>query len=352
MTKSNQKHSIRIIKCKTCNSSLSIPKGKHITFNCPKCQTSYEVDDKKPLDLEEVYVIDDEPNWIDNIQMVLALLVTIPLFIILHKEIPNVDWIFNLDRILLAIGTFMVVFILFDSMRYLSIIGTFIAIALLSYGTITNKYGFIHVFDDYRNILTSLNNSDKPIDHLLAQVNAKNDNSDKQTNALVYDEREVKRFINESISKQYSVEKKANPNFEKIINYCAVFNSLADKWHMVESGKTDVNQIHAEDYIDSLKGNALEYAVFVASCVESIGGKARITQTINGYYPEINFGKESSLLGIQYILKQVLYSKEIGTQDITYHVDKAKDLWIHFGHKIPFPGAAYPVADIKQIIRL
>ncbi len=89
----------------------------------------------------------------------LSHLVSIPLFILLHKTLPNPDWVFHLDRILLVLLTMLAVELLFMQLRVLVIIGFFAALILLSYNSYYGGYGFRSLYEDYHELIIKITNA-------------------------------------------------------------------------------------------------------------------------------------------------------------------------------------------------
>jgi hypothetical protein len=63
------------------------------------------------------------------------ILIAIPLFIIAHQNLIELNWIFNLDRILLFLLMIVVIQLILRLLRTIIIICIFIYILVLFYGT-------------------------------------------------------------------------------------------------------------------------------------------------------------------------------------------------------------------------
>lgn len=146
----------KVISCPNCSKKMRVPKKKHIRFTCPGCNEALEFDDNTALLLQTTETNESDDSFGNDVIGFLSLFATIPLFIVLHKILPDVEWKFYMDRILLFIATIIVVMIMFESVRILLIVIFLVSYAYLIYGTIWGEYGFPELYADYANLLKSL----------------------------------------------------------------------------------------------------------------------------------------------------------------------------------------------------
>lgn len=146
----------KVISCPSCSKKIRVPKEKHIKFVCPDCSEELEFNDSTALLLRKEIPNESEDSFGNDIIGYLSFFATFPVFIILHKILPDLDWKFHIDRILLFILTIIIIERMFQSVRILLIIIFLMSYIGLIYGTIWGDYGFGELYVDYVNLIKSL----------------------------------------------------------------------------------------------------------------------------------------------------------------------------------------------------
>jgi hypothetical protein len=107
---------------------------------------------------EQQKVEEPKKSFADTLISIVSRFLGIPAFIILHKALPDPDWVLNLDRILLFFATIAAIELLLHSARTVVVVLTLLCIAGLIYGSFTNGYGFLTLFKAYGDLIISLSN--------------------------------------------------------------------------------------------------------------------------------------------------------------------------------------------------
>jgi hypothetical protein len=113
---------------------------------------------------------ENEGSFGDSIVSFLSHFISIPIFIILHKILPDPDWKFHLDRILLFISTLFIIEMIFNSLKGIVIIGFIGSLAWLTYGSFWGNYGFIGLFKDYKYMIYSMIDSPHPEEIIISKL--------------------------------------------------------------------------------------------------------------------------------------------------------------------------------------
>ena len=92
--------------------------------------------------------------WNNIVIFVLNILIAIPVFIIIHQNIIDPQWPFQIDRVLLAIAILAVIQLFLRALRTIMIICMGIYIIVLLYGSTIGNYGFNDVFEDYNSLVS------------------------------------------------------------------------------------------------------------------------------------------------------------------------------------------------------
>ena len=85
--------------------------------------------------------------WDMVIIFVLNVLIAIPVFIIIHQNIIDPDWYFQLDRIVLFVVILVVIQLVLRLMRTVIILCIGLYLIALIIGSFSGKYGFKSVFE-------------------------------------------------------------------------------------------------------------------------------------------------------------------------------------------------------------
>lgn len=107
--------------------------------------------------------------WDRFIIMVLSLLITIPIFIILHQNLIDLKWPFNLDRIFIFLFVFAAVFFLLMLLRTIIIICIALYLLVLFYGSVIGNYGFNEISEDYNSMIYTMSDNPYPQDIIVAK---------------------------------------------------------------------------------------------------------------------------------------------------------------------------------------
>ena len=100
-----------------------IQKAK-LTYN--KVMSKFQV--KKPWDMIIIFA--------------LSLLLTIPIFVIVHQNFITFNWYFYIDRIILFLLILLLLIFILKALRRITLISVFLYFILLFYGTVFGGYGF------------------------------------------------------------------------------------------------------------------------------------------------------------------------------------------------------------------
>ena len=108
--------------------------------------------------------------WNNIAIFLLNILITIPVFIIIHQNIIDPEWPFQIDRILLFIAILVIIQVILRLLRTITIISMGIYLVVLLYGTTIGNYGFSEVFEDYRSMMYLMLDDANPQDLIIAKL--------------------------------------------------------------------------------------------------------------------------------------------------------------------------------------
>lgn len=288
--------------------------------------------------------------WDMIILFLIAVLLTIPTFIIAHQNLVNLNLKFHLDRIILFIFILFIFSFLLIKLRRLTLLSVFGYLLLLFYGTIFGDYGFTAVFNDYKSMLYSMYNNPFPQDIILKKL-LPFPNKSKVENSIDFQSPKVRNFALMATSKNFK-NIKGYDEYRTIIQSFAVFKEINSNWNYVHDPKNEDYIASASESINYLSGDCDDHSILMAASIKSIGGTARLIHTDGHIYPEILIGNASDLETINYLIKKELFPFESKNQFINYHVDDRNQIWINLDYTAKYPGGPFMSEEILGILNL
>ena len=101
---------------------------------------------------------------------VLNILITIPVFIIAHRNFIELDWAHNVDRVLLFIAILVIIQLLLRAMRRVTLISVILYLLFLLFGSVFGNYSFQSVFEDYRSMIYTMDENPYPQDIVITKL--------------------------------------------------------------------------------------------------------------------------------------------------------------------------------------
>lgn len=291
---------------------------------------------KKPWDMIIIFIIN--------------ILITIPLFLILHQNLENLEWIWHLDRILIIIVLLALIQLLLSFLRRITLILVFAYLIILLFGSVFGSYTFNSVFNSYQSILYSMNNNPYPQDIILSRL-LPFPNKSKVIKAIEFDNPKVRNFSIMAANK-YFKNTKGYQKYNTIIQCFAVFKEINSNWNYVNDPKGQEYIASASESLQFLSGDCDDHSILMAACVRSIGGTPRLIHTDGHIYPEILIGNEADLETINYLIKKVLFPKESKGKTINYHIDEHGQIWLNLDYTAKYPGGPFMYEEILGALTL
>lgn len=277
--------------------------------------------------------------WDMVIIFMLSLLLTIPIFLIAHQNIIEVKWVFNLDRILLFIFFIVLIYILLQYIRKVTLLAVFGYFIILFIGTVFGGYGFKSVFEDYKYMMYYMSENPNPQDLIVSKL-LPFPNKSKVIKAIEFDNAKVRNFAIMATTKHFKDFKTKKNNFT-IVQCFAVFKEINSRWNYVSDPKGKDYIATASESIRYLSGDCDDHSILMAACVKAIGGTPRLIHTDGHIYPEILIGSKKDFERVNYLIKKELFVKESNGKSIHYHVDERNQIWLNLDYTGNYPGGKF-----------
>ncbi|MGM5631122.1 transglutaminase domain-containing protein [Apibacter raozihei] len=267
------------------------------------------------------------------------LCISLPIFIIVHRNLPNVNWKFNLDRIIIFALIVFILWFFVKFVRKIFFVFCLCIIGLLSVGSLTNKYGFASLALDYQAMIHSMKDSNKPQKILINKV-AFNSSDALILKAMDFTNPEVRTFALEAINKHFK-EYQSDSRYRTTIQCLAIFKEINSRWTYVNDPVGQEYYAKASESIKTLSGDCDDHSILMASCIRAVGGLPRLVYTVGHIYPELYIGDESDLESINFLIKHKLFDKESKGRSLYYHIDQDGKIWLNLDYTAHYPGGPF-----------
>jgi Ca2+/Na+ antiporter len=288
--------------------------------------------------------------WDMIIIFVLNILITIPIFIILHHNLATLNWLFHIDRVLLFILILLIIQLVLRAMRRITLISVILYLLVLIYGSLFSNYGFQSVFEDYRSMIYTMNEDPYPQDIIISKL-LPFPNKTKILDAIEYQNPKIRNFAIMATSKHFKNVKGYHEYFTLIQSF-AVFKEINTRWYYVSDPKEQDYIANATESLLYLSGDCDDHSIFMAACIKSIGGTMRLIHTKGHIYPEIYIGTKKDLEKINYAIKKILFPLESKNKPINYHIDERGNIWLNLDYTAKYPGGPFMNEEILGALTL
>ncbi len=282
--------------------------------------------------------------WDNVIIFALNILIAIPIFIIIHQNIIDPNWYFQLDRIFLFISILGIIQLVLRLMRTIIILCIGLYCIALVYGTFSGKYGFKSVIEDYQYMVYAMNDSPNPQDIIISKL-LPFPNKSKIIDAIEFENPRVRDFALMATNKDFK-DIRGYANYRTIIQSFAVFKEINLRWNYVSDPKGKDYIAKATESLRYFSGDCDDHSILMAAAIKSIGGTPRLIHTGGHIYPEILIGKKPDLEIINFLIKKVLFVDESKGKTIHYHIDERGQIWLNLDYTATYPGGPFMSEEI------
>lgn len=288
---------------------------------------------------------------VEDIVLTLAVIaLSLPFFIVIHRNIPDLNWAFNIDRILIYLLILSAMFLLVKYLRRIFLIICFLFILLFFVLNLTQHYTLNSFSDDYRAMIESMENSPQPQQIIINTLNF-NSQDAQILKSIDYTNPTVRNFALEAVNKNFKNQIQ-DKRYRQIIQCFAVFKEINSHWNYVNDPKGREYYAKASESITTLAGDCDDHSILMAACIKVIGGTPRLIYTQNHLYPEILIGDQSDLESVNYLIRNKLFPQESKGKILYYHTDAEGKIWMNLDYTAKYPGGPFLSNDVLGIINV
>lgn len=307
--------------------------------------------EKTKIDFQEIKAkLQVKKPWDRVIILFLSIFITIPLFIILHQNLIELNWSFNLDRIFLFIGVLGSVYLILFQLRTIIIICVALYLLVLFYGTVIGNYGFNQIYEDYDSMIYTMTYNPYPQDLIVSKL-LPFPNKSLILKAIEYQNPKVRNFAVMATTKHFRTVK-GYSEYRTLIQCFAAFKEINARWNYVNDPKDGDYIATASESLAYFSGDCDDHSILMAAAVRSIGGTPRLIHTKGHIYPEILIGKMSDLEAVNYLIKNILFEKESYGKSLHYHIDERGQIWLNLDYTAKYPGGPFMSEEILGALTL
>jgi hypothetical protein len=282
--------------------------------------------------------------WDTIVVFLLNILLAIPVFLIAHQNLIDLNWSYHLDRIILFLIILIVFQIILQLVKTILVLVIFIYLLILLYGTIFGEYGFNRVFEDYRYMIYAMNDNPNPQDIIIAKL-LPFPNKSKIIKAVNFNNPKVRNFALMATTKHFKEIKKTG-NIRVMIQCFAVFKEIRNNWNYVNDPKGQEYIAMASESITHFSGDCDDHAILMSAAIKAIGGTPRIIHTGGHLYPEMLIGSQRDFETATYYIKEILFPNESYKKTIYYHRDERGQIWLNLDYTAKYPGGEFMSEEI------
>jgi hypothetical protein len=279
----------------------------------------------------------------------LSFLLAFPLFILIYYRLPDLQWPYHADKLLVFSFIAILLLLMVKSYKFIIITGVIATIGWLWYGTLAGRYGFKELYQDSRTVLYGLqNDSEKNV----VFTGTRALGTDREIlKGIDYKSPAVRDFAVEATNEYFQTAQEGTKMKYRILIQCfAVFKKINENWNYVSDPQDDEYIAKASESVNLLAGDCDDHSILMAAAIKAIGGTPRLVYTQGHIYPEILIGKKKELDYITRLIHNKLFGKESSGKTIHYHKDDEGNIWLNLDYTAGYPGGRFMRDEVIECI--
>ncbi len=295
-----------------------------------------------------------ERNLLTSVALLLlAILITIPLFVLVYRYVPdvkiNLGQVIRIDHFLTFLLILLVIRLVVNVFRKVFLGLLLATLIVMGINEARSRYGFSELYNDYMDMLAYVQDNPMKLP-FMRDVKMTVRNAGEIRAAVDYQTPKVRKFAVEA-SQKYFTDRELYREYGQVVRYFSVFKVIND-WNYIPDPKGEEYYAYASESVDLMAGDCDDHAILMAACIKAIGGEPRIIHTDRHLYPEVKVCHEDDFEEIIYLIKRELFYKEALGEHIYYHHDEEGYIWLNFDYTGRYPGAPFMDNNVIGILEL
>jgi len=118
----------------------------------------------------------------------------------------------------------------------------------------------------------------------------------------------------------------------------SIFKEINSKWRYVSDVKGGEYFATPAESLELMAGDCDDHALLMAACITAVGGQVRLVRTEGHVYPELLIGSAQRMERAGYLIRKLLFTKEVGDAPLYHHTDADGKHWINLDYTRRYPG--------------
>ncbi len=274
------------------------------------------------------------------VMYLVSLLATLPLFIILYPFVP--EWVVpigngvKLDHVLtfvLVLGAVLVLVNRFQVVVYTALILGMLAITVT---TLLGTWSFGDAYRGYADMLATLRVSTELVPMAANRHNPFRD-ADHLRRLMVGNDPLVRKEAVRMATTNFGDVAVAADEFTMVQAF-SIFKEVNSRWKYVSDVRGAEYFAPPAESIELMAGDCDDHAVLMAALMRSIGAEVRLVRSEGHVYPELRIGDDRRLERAAFLIRKVLFTREVGDEPLYHHTDADGVHWINLDYTRNYPG--------------
>lgn len=270
----------------------------------------------------------------------LAVLVTVPLFIVIHPHLPElllpIGSGMRVDHILVFVLLIAAALVVMERMRavlqWMSLAGLLALVA----SSFLGSYGVGALYRDYADLLERLRASTGQVPMAAHQYRPFM-HADRLRALIVGNDPVVRKEAVRMATANFS-KVQVGPDEFTLVQSFSIFKEVNSRWRYVSDVKGAEYFAPPAESLELMAGDCDDHAVLLAALIKSIGGQVRLVRTEGHVYPELRVGDDHKMERAAHLIRKVLFTKEVGDAPLYHHTDADGIHWINIDYTRNYPG--------------
>jgi len=278
-----------------------------------------------------------------------AVVLSLPLFIVVYPHVPVIQLPFGDHARIDHLVTFIIILgcfhVLLRKLRIMLFTVLLVGGVLLTWTSFTGRYGPNELVGDYRGFLFALRDNTVFVPLSASRLKPFED-ADMIRSRVDHDDARVRTFAVRAATMNFMLAS-VNEGEVTMIQAFSVFKVINTTWRYVNDVKGGEYFARASESVELMAGDCDDHAILMAACIKAIGGEVRLVRTLGHLYPEMLIGDAKAMERAAYLVRNVLFSQQVGTAPLHYHTDAQGQRWINLDYTRNYPGGE--VMDEKTL---
>jgi hypothetical protein len=281
---------------------------------------------------------------------ILSFLLAFPLFILIYYRLPNLEWPYHTDKILIFFVISVSLLLLVRSFKFVIITTVVATVGWLWYGTVKGEYGFKELYRDGKTVLAGLKN-DREKDAFVFTGSRALGTDREIVNAIDYKNPVVRDFAVQAINENFGRQQEGTKMKYRILIQCfAVFKKINENWNYVSDPQDEEYIAKASESVKLLAGDCDDHSILMSAAIKSVGGTPRLVYTNGHIYPELLIGSKKDLDHMGKLIHEKLFPEQSRGHTIHYHQDQDGRIWINLDYTAAYPGGKFMGNEVIECI--